>query len=142
MVIDGNVERDVVGSSDCSHEFVVDCCRALDEPRLMTGRPVEVDAAVAQRGEVKAIFGADDVVCDEVLPRVGRRGRSKGRRAEQLINFVVEVRLCRRRNHYIQRGCNASSTTSKYWADKYRNTGNKEPSNDLLWFEDKLDSMR
>jgi len=127
MLIDGNVERDVVRSRDCSHEFVVDCRRALDEPRLMTGRPVEVDAAVTQRGEVKAIFGADDVVCDEVLPRVGRRGRSTRRRAEQLINFVVEVRLCRRRDHYVERGCNyASSQTSKYWADNHQYTGNKE----------------
>jgi len=108
----GDVERDVVGGSDGSNEFMVDCRRALYEPRLLARRTVDtLDRSVAQRRQVQAIVRANDVIGNEVLPRVGCRGRSHRCRAQQLIDSG-ELGLCRRRcNHHIQHRCQPTIIT-------------------------------
>lgn len=85
----------------------MDCGRALNELGLLAVRSVDmVDRDVAQLGEVEMIFGAEDVVSDEVLPRVGGRRRCNRWCAQQLIN-VGEVDLF---NNYSQRdGCKIST---------------------------------
>ena len=89
--VDGHVERDVTGRSDSSNEFVVDWRSTLDGPRV-----AGVDrGGAAQRAEFQTVFCADDVVGDEVLPRVRGRGLSQICGAQQLVN-LGEFRLSRR----------------------------------------------